>query len=88
VSGEPELLRIPEVARRLGVSRRVCYDLLARGLLPGALRAGRRIFIRRRVLEAWLSGRDRAVGSGEGDGPAARWGQGLMEVPRVDSNDK
>jgi len=77
VNGEPELLRVPQVAQILGVSRRVCYDLMNRGLLPGVLRAGRRIYIRRRVLERWLSGRDGAVGSGEGDGPAAQVGAGL-----------
>jgi predicted DNA-binding transcriptional regulator AlpA len=77
LSGEPELLRVPQVAKILGVSVRVCYDLVGRSILPGVLRSGRRIFIRRRVLEAWLSGRDRAVGSGEGDGPAAQVGAGL-----------
>jgi len=75
--GEPELLRIPELARRLGVSLRVCYDLVTRGTLPGVVRVGRRIFVRRRALEAWLIGRDGAVGSGEGDGPAAQVGAGL-----------
>jgi excisionase family DNA binding protein len=41
VSGEPELLRVREVASLLGVSRRVAYSMLARGILPGAIRAGR-----------------------------------------------
>jgi excisionase family DNA binding protein len=75
--GEPELLRVREVAAVLGVSLRTCYDLVARGTLPGIVRAGRRIFVRRRALEAWLIGRDGAVGSGEGDGPAAQMGAGL-----------
>jgi excisionase family DNA binding protein len=56
VSGEPELLRIPQVAQILGVSRRVCYALVSRGVLPGAIRAGRAIYVRRRVLQAWLEG--------------------------------
>jgi hypothetical protein len=66
----------------------VAYSMLARGVVPGVVRVGRAVYVRRRALELWLSGRDGAVGSCEGDGPAARWGQGLMEVPRVDSNDK
>jgi excisionase family DNA binding protein len=77
VSGEPELLRVRDVAALLGVSLRTCYDLVARGTLPGVVRAGRRIFVRRRVLVAWLSGRNGAVGSGEGDGPAAQVEAGL-----------
>jgi excisionase family DNA binding protein len=77
VNGEPELLPVSEVARRLGVSRRVCYDLVARNTLPGVVRAGRRIFVRRRALEAWLSGRDRAVGSGEGGWTGGPVGAGL-----------
>jgi excisionase family DNA binding protein len=71
VSGEPELLRAPQVAQILGVSVRVCYDLVSRGVLPGVVRVGRAIFVRRRALELWLSGRDEAVGSNEGDEPAA-----------------
>jgi hypothetical protein len=88
VGGEPELLPILQAAVRLGLTKRQAYDWAARGILPGIIRAGRKIFVRRRILELWLSGRDGAVGSCEGDGPAARWGQGLMEAPRVDSNDK
>jgi len=56
VSGEPELLRVREVAALLRVSRRVCYDLVSRGVLPGIIRAGRAIYVRRRVLQAWLEG--------------------------------
>jgi excisionase family DNA binding protein len=71
VNAEPELLRVSEVARRLGVSRRVIYSFIARGTLPGVVRVGRAVYVRRRALELWLSGRDGAVGSNEGDEPAA-----------------
>jgi excisionase family DNA binding protein len=83
-----ELLRVSEVATLLGVSRRVTYSMLARGVVPGVVRVGRAVYVRRRALELWLSGRDGPSVLARGDGPAARWGQGLMEVPRVDSNDK
>jgi excisionase family DNA binding protein len=77
VNGEPELLRVRDVAAFLGVSLRTCYDLVARGTLPGVVRAGRRIFVRRRALELWLSGRDGPSALARGDGPAAQVGAGL-----------
>jgi excisionase family DNA binding protein len=79
VSGEPELLRIPQVAQILGVSKRQAYDWVVRGILPGVVRAGRRIFIRRRALELWLDGHDAAIGFGEGNRPAACAGVGFEE---------
>ena len=51
-----ELLRVPELAQRLGVSRRVAYQLVARGVVPGVVRVGRAVYVRRRVLQAWLEG--------------------------------
>jgi excisionase family DNA binding protein len=56
VEAEPELLRVRELARRLGVSRRVAYELVARGVVPGVVRVGRAVYVRRRVLQAWLEG--------------------------------
>jgi len=50
------LLRVPELAQRLGVSRRVAYQLVARGVVPGVVRVGRALYVRRRVLQAWLEG--------------------------------
>jgi excisionase family DNA binding protein len=50
------LLRVPELAQRLGVSRRVAYQLVARGVVPGVVRVGRAVYVRRRVLQAWLEG--------------------------------
>jgi excisionase family DNA binding protein len=51
-----ELLRVRELAQRLGVSRRVAYQLVARGVVPGVVRVGRAVYVRRRVLQAWLEG--------------------------------
>jgi excisionase family DNA binding protein len=65
VGGEGELLRIPEVARRLGVSRRVCYDLVARGVLPGVVRSGRALYVRKQPLERWLRGEQALPGRAE-----------------------
>ena len=50
------MLRVPELAQRLGVSRRVAYQLVARGVVPGVIRVGRAVYVRRRVLQAWLEG--------------------------------
>ena len=50
------MLRVPELAQRLGVSRRVAYQLVARGVVPGVVRVGRALYVRRRVLQAWLEG--------------------------------
>jgi excisionase family DNA binding protein len=72
-----ELLRVREVAALLGVTRRVCYNLVSRGVLPGVVRSGRALFIRKRALERWLQGHVEATGSCEGDGPAAQVGAGL-----------
>jgi excisionase family DNA binding protein len=60
-----ELLRVRDLAQRLGVSRRVAYELVARGVVPGVVRAGRALYIRRRVLEAWLGGGGTAAAVGE-----------------------
>jgi excisionase family DNA binding protein len=49
------VLSVPEAARMLSISRRLAYDLVARGELP-ALRLGGRIVILRRPLERLLEG--------------------------------
>lgn len=46
----PLVLTVPEAARRLGISRTLAYELIARGQLP-ALRLGRRLVVPRRRLE-------------------------------------
>lgn len=57
---ERQLLRVAEVADRLGVSPRVVYDWLAAGVIPAGavVRAGRAVYIKHRALEAWLAGRN------------------------------
>jgi excisionase family DNA binding protein len=49
------VLSVPEAAGMLGISRRLAYELVARGELP-ALRLGGRIVILRRPLERLLDG--------------------------------
>jgi len=49
------LLTIRETARLLGLSPWVAYRLAREGKLPGLVRlGGRRLFVKRKVLEAWL----------------------------------
>lgn len=57
---ERQLLRVAEVADRLGVSPRVVYEWLVTNVIPGevAVRAGRAVYIKRRALEKWLAGRE------------------------------
>lgn len=38
----PDLITIPQAARRLGIASKTAYELAARGELPGAFRLGRR----------------------------------------------
>ena len=49
------VVSVPEAAGMLGISRRLAYDLVARGELP-ALRLGGRIVILLRPLERMLDG--------------------------------
>lgn len=63
------LIRIPDAARLLSVSRSRAYLLAKRGDLPGAIRLGGTWRVNRRVLAAWV---DEAVARGatpdSGDG--------------------
>jgi excisionase family DNA binding protein len=49
--GEPELLTVEEVAKYLRTSRAAVYHLIERRKLPGVVRVGRRVLVRRGVLE-------------------------------------
>jgi excisionase family DNA binding protein len=49
------VLSVPEAAGLLGISRRLAYELAARGELP-VLRLGGRVLILRRPLERLLEG--------------------------------
>ena len=48
------LLKVPEVARLLRISRNLAYELVARGELP-SVRLGRVIRVPRQALEAWIA---------------------------------
>ncbi len=57
------LLRVPEVAVLLRVSKRVAYHWLTTGVIPreAIVRAGRAVYVKRLALEEWLAGRDGAT---------------------------
>jgi excisionase family DNA binding protein len=57
---EPELLRVPEAARLLNISRAKAYSLIAEGGLP-VVKVGASIRIPRRRLLAWLEENTREV---------------------------
>lgn len=48
------LIRVPEAARRLAISRAQAYKLANRGELPGAVRVGGALRVDPRVLVDWL----------------------------------
>ena len=51
------LVSVPEAAALAGFTRSMAYRLASAGVLPGLVRLpGARLLVRRRVLEAWLSG--------------------------------
>ena len=52
--GEPALLTVEEVAAYLRTSRVAVYHLIERGQLPGIVRVGRRVLVKRCVLERAL----------------------------------
>jgi excisionase family DNA binding protein len=50
-------MTIPEVAKALGISRGLAYDLARRDKLPvRVIKLGRRMVLSRRAVEALLSG--------------------------------
>jgi excisionase family DNA binding protein len=51
--GTPLLLRVPEAARLLSVSRSTLYQLVAAGEVP-VVRVGRSVRVVRRELERWV----------------------------------
>ncbi|MGA2451783.1 MAG: helix-turn-helix domain-containing protein [Polyangiaceae bacterium] len=55
--GEPALLTVEEVAAYLRTSPTAVYHQVARGQLPGVVRVGRRVLVRRAVLERALDER-------------------------------
>ena len=51
----PSLLLVSEVAALLRTSPKAVYAMIERGLLPGVVRIGRRVLVRRDDLLHWLS---------------------------------
>ncbi len=50
----PTLLTVEEVAVALRTSPQGIYAMVARGQLPGVLRIGRRVLVRKDALVSWL----------------------------------
>ena len=50
----PLLLTVAETAELLRTSQPAIYAMVARGILPGVTRLGRRVLIRRDDLIGWL----------------------------------
>jgi len=64
VSHEPPmLLRIPEVARTLGIARSLAYEMARDGRLP-TVHIGKAVRVPRRRLEDWIDARARAEEAG------------------------
>jgi DNA binding domain, excisionase family len=55
----PLLLRIPEVARTLGIARSLAYEMARDGRLP-TIHIGKAVRVPRRKLEQWIDDRARA----------------------------
>jgi excisionase family DNA binding protein len=52
-SSDKALLTIPEAAKVLGIARTSAYEAVRRGELP-ALHVGKRVYVPRAQLEAWV----------------------------------
>ena len=57
---EPLLLTVDEVASLLRTSRKAVYAMVARGVLPGVTRIGRRVLVRRTDLLDFVRPQSRA----------------------------
>lgn len=54
---ESGTITVEKAALRLGIGRQLAYDLARKGEIPGVVRLGRRILVRRKILEDFLAGR-------------------------------
>ena len=63
------LLRIPEVARTLGIARSLAYEMARDGRLP-TVHIGKAVRVPRLALEQWVEARSRA------EAVPAAWGVG------------
>lgn len=60
----PHLLTTDEVAQLLRTSRKVIYEMIRLGQLPGVIRVGRRVLLRRdRLVEFLLEREEQSVSS-------------------------
>jgi excisionase family DNA binding protein len=59
----PLLLRVPEVARTLGIARSLAYEMARDGRLP-TIHIGKAVRVPRRRLEAWIEERAQAEAIG------------------------
>lgn len=60
----PHLLTTDEVAQLIRTSRKVIYEMIRLGQLPGVIRLGRRVLVRRdRLLEFLLEREEQPVSS-------------------------
>ena len=63
-SSEPSmLLRIPEVARALGIARSLAYEMARDGRLP-TVHIGKAVRVPRRRLEEWIEERAQTEAAG------------------------
>ena len=58
VSSQRLLLRVPEVAKALGLGRTKVYELIATGELP-VIRLGRAVRVSVAALQKWVDERDK-----------------------------
>ena len=56
IETQRETINIETAAKRLGISRNSCYNLAARGELPGAIRLGKRIVVSIYQFERFMRG--------------------------------
>ena len=56
-----ETLTVIEVARILGIGRNHAYLLARSNEIPGVIRLGRRVLIKRKVFQDWLAGSSDSV---------------------------
>ena len=54
LEASPVLLTVAETAELLRTSRKAVYAMVERGQLPGVIRIGRRLLVRRDALVDWL----------------------------------
>ena len=65
------LMSVPEVAQKLGIGKRLAWELVSSGEIP-SLRAGHRVLCRPEGLAEWAKSRETGgpgPGTDAGDGP-------------------